>query len=50
MKTRSTPGDAGSDIHRGFGDTLDPYMLAGAENHAVKERVQLVDEEWIQTL
>lgn len=37
IKTKQTPRDADSDVHRGFDDALDQYMLAAVGSNAVEE-------------
>lgn len=41
---------ADSDVHRGYDNALDPYMLTGVGKHATEFWIRRVDEKCIETL
>lgn len=45
FETRAASETADADVSRGFDDILDPYMLAGVEQNAVKEGTRTVHED-----
>lgn len=49
-KTKHPPETLDVDVHCGFGDSPREYIFVGAEIYAVEDRIQPIDEEWLQAL
>lgn len=50
IETKQKPRAVNADVHRGFADNPDPYMLAGVRKIVVEVWIQLVGEEKTKTI
>lgn len=49
IRTKLTPRFADYDVHGGFDNALDPYLLAGVGQNSEDLWIQHVRKEWIKT-